>query len=821
MLAAAVFNFDLTNLRNQNAIFTKAYDIIKIQEAWKKIQNSNPVLSGVKIGIIDVDGIDVNHQEFKGEVINGALVGNVDFGNTPLSARIDEGGHGTAVVGIIGANNISFFKTLETNSPQMSGILSGASPQLSYSFEVRKIPSFALLFDQLKAIFQSKLSGSDVINLSIGTVKRSALSQEQIDSRFIDGQANALEFFRDTQIFKLMFNSAPDTLFIVSAGNHKVDASNAAPANLGNLSNVITAGATDLEEERAKFNDFQESNFGNTVTITAPGKNVYVPKPGNDYDKPSEFLGIISGGFSGTSASAPMVTGVAGLLKALEPEYQKHITGLLMSPEKIKEVLVKSADPIQTGETNKRLGSGCYNETTTSTGCRLNAHRAVAWLLPPKPVENLATSNITSSSITLNWTKTSDFDFQNPDFDSYHIFRSTSPNVTTNNILVSTITNSNQVSFTDTNLTPNTAFFYKVFVFDKANLSTPGNEISATTSGISQPSGTWQSVGPMTVARADHTTTLLNDGRVLIAGGFNMDTDFAVLASAEIFNPTTNTFTSISNMTTLRTSYAATLLSDGRVLITGGSSNTAILNSTEIFDPVTNTFSPANNLNSKRFSHTADILPDGRVLIAGGFGGLDSKSTEIFNPQTGTFSPGPDMSAPRGHHVSTRLNDGRILFVNGLNTGSIMSVDIYNPFTNTFTLATSSAETLGLSVNTLPNGKVLILGGKIFNQPSGLAAEIFNPADNSFVEIGPMLRTGAARNSSVLLNDGKVLFVGTASIRSQIFSPETNVFSLTTELNIPRFFRHQLTLLQDGRVLLTGGQLLGSVIISDAEVFKP
>lgn len=128
-LVFAALGFDLTNLRNQNEIFTKAYDIIKIQEAWEEIQQSSrsTSLSGVKIGIIDVDGVDANHEEFMGEIINGSLVGNIDFGDTPLSARVDEGGHGTAVAGIIGANNISFFKTLEADSPQMSGIVSGAS----------------------------------------------------------------------------------------------------------------------------------------------------------------------------------------------------------------------------------------------------------------------------------------------------------------------------------------------------------------------------------------------------------------------------------------------------------------------------------------------------------------------------------------------------------------------------------------------------------------------------------------------------------------------------------------------------------------------
>lgn len=347
--ASAALNFDLVNLRNQNEIFTKAYDIIKTQETWEKIQNpgQSVPLSSIRIGIIDVDGVDVNHQEFSGEAINSSRVGKVDFGNTPVSARIDEGGHGTAVAGIIGANNISFFKTLESNSPQMSGVVGGVSPNLNYTLEARKTGSAALLFDRLKALFQSKLSGTDIINISLGGVKRSALTKEQQDSGFIEGQVNSVDFFIHTQIWKLMFNSAPDTLFVVSAGNHGINTDNATPANLGDLANVVTVSATNLDDERAKFNPFQESNFGGGVSVSAPGKNVYAPKPGNQYDP----------NFSGTSASAPLVTGVAGLLKAISPN---------LTPAQIKQILVETGDHIF---------------TDPPIGPRLNALKAVCELL--------------------------------------------------------------------------------------------------------------------------------------------------------------------------------------------------------------------------------------------------------------------------------------------------------------------------------------------------------------------------------------------------------------------------------------------------------
>ena len=87
--------------------------------------------------------------------------------------------------------------------------------------------------------------------------------------------------------------------------------------------------------------------------------------------------------FTDTSASAPMVTGVAGLIKAIKPE---------LTSAQIKQILIETADPIQTGELNKRIGTGCYSNPNDplNTGCRLNAYKAVCHPLvlncaPPPP----------------------------------------------------------------------------------------------------------------------------------------------------------------------------------------------------------------------------------------------------------------------------------------------------------------------------------------------------------------------------------------------------------------------------------------------------
>ena len=707
--AQLAVKYDLQNLKNQNVHLTRAYDKIGILDAWDKINNlQNLLLTPIVIGIVDT-GTDRAHQEFNNPEVDLGLLRNI------LRDLREPRGHGTQVAGIIGANNVlGSGGILAANSPQMNGILSGVLAEDKYKLEVRSSGSFvtnttSTLEDVYVALKKVAASDAQLINMSFVLERCSDLSF--VVRNFIVekcAKTNQEWTYADAE-FQGVFNSNLTKLFIAAAGNEDANFVFATPAHWSILMpNVISVGASDLVDERANFPfPAAKSNFGVELNISAPGIGVYAPKPGGGYDVPFLDNGVIKGGFSGTSASAPMVTGVAGLIKAIKPN---------LSPADIKSILVRTADPIQTDQ---------------PIGGRLNALKAVC------------------DPLVLNCAPTPP----------------------------------------------------------------------------PQPSNTWQSVGPMTTERADHTATLLNDGRVLIAGGFKgIGTSFTVLDSAEIFNPVINSFASVSNMTTVRAFHTATLLSNGKVLIVGGvgADGSTALNTAEIFDPATNTFSPVGNLNSKRFFHTANLLPDNRVLIAGGFDSLNLKSTEIFDPVANQFSVGPDMNMPRTHHASTSLIDGRIFLVNGLILGSIMSVDIYNPSANIFTSATSSAEQLGLSVNTLLSGKVSILGGKLFNQPNGQTAEIFDPADNSFVEIGPMLISGIARDSAVLLNSGQVLFIGT-NIKAQIFNPQTNEFKLTGDLNTLRFIRHRLTLLQDSRALLTGGQLseISFITTNGAEVYKP
>ncbi len=210
--------------------------------------------------------------------------------------------------------------------------------------------------------------------------------------------------------------------------------------------------------------------------------------------------------------------------------------------------------------------------------------------------------------------------------------------------------------------------------------------------GLAQAPETFSPTGNLTRPRQAHTATLLTNGKVLIAGGFAVATGWPVWASAELYDPSTRTFTATSDMTTPRHNHTATLLPGGKVLITGGTPNspgqptwlTARLRSAELYDPETATFTAVSDMSTARVGHIATLLNNGKVLIAGG--GLAQSgrvSAELYDPTTGTFSDTGEMTEA-GAETATLLPDGRVLVTKGEFLGP-NHAELYDPATGTFT----------------------------------------------------------------------------------------------------------------------------------------
>jgi hypothetical protein len=139
--------------------------------------------------------------------------------------------------------------------------------------------------------------------------------------------------------------------------------------------------------------------------------------------------------------------------------------------------------------------------------------------------------------------------------------------------------------------------------------------------------GTFTATDSMTTARAGHTATLLGSGQVLVVGGNGVSGGtLTLLASAELYDPTVGTFAATGSLTVARYNHTATLLTNGMALIAGGLDVVALA-SAELYDPSAGTFTATGSMVAGRDSHTATLLGNGEVLIAGGNGNAASSTS--------------------------------------------------------------------------------------------------------------------------------------------------------------------------------------------------
>lgn len=281
--------------------------------------------------------------------------------------------------------------------------------------------------------------------------------------------------------------------------------------------------------------------------------------------------------------------------------------------------------------------------------------------------------------------------------------------------------------------------------------------------------GTFIPAPPMQVARAGAAAVGLSNGQVLIVGGFGAyDSTSDPGATAELYNPALLLFTATGAPTVRRNLGAsATLLSNGKVLIAGGSFcywkynlylNCDSVNSAELYDPATGKFTATGNLNTYRAGHAAVRLANGKVLIAGGDSGYPAPaSAELYDPATGSFSPVGAINLPSASTTAALLPDGRVLMVTIYGSAA----GIYDPANGSYSAITGPAAPYGGQAVRLSDGRIF-LAPFTCNRP-----QIYDPATGRFSIVGTNLAQGQASygcgSGATLLPSGDVLLTGGAN----------------------------------------------------------
>lgn len=301
--------------------------------------------------------------------------------------------------------------------------------------------------------------------------------------------------------------------------------------------------------------------------------------------------------------------------------------------------------------------------------------------------------------------------------------------------------------------------------------------------------GLFTTTGSMATSRWSHTAALLPDGKVLVAGGF---TGFvagnaqAVTDTAEVYDPATGTWSPTGSMQTRRALHSTMVLPDGKVLVAGGRTCTGPPPATcdfsfrtataEVYDPATGAWTPTGSMNAPRHTTSAATLPDGRVLVPAGFSAPDAHDTDntadVYDPSAGTWSLTANLNRSRARQGAMSLHDGDVLVGPGSRAtifGPPFSATInsttetYDPASNTWHL-TAGLPLLPGRFNfqqaTLPNGQALIVGG--FGGPAGAeglttTAEVFDPATSTWASAGSTTHLHGTSSSLANTHDAVVL----------------------------------------------------------------
>ncbi len=324
----------------------------------------------------------------------------------------------------------------------------------------------------------------------------------------------------------------------------------------------------------------------------------------------------------------------------------------------------------------------------------------------------------------------------------------------------------------------------------------------------------------MAVGRKWFQAVRLTDGRVLVAGG---TTPTGTTLLSELFDPTSGTWSMTAPMNVRRTFFAAAPLAGARALATGGASTSGTVSSAEIFD--NGSWTNLDNMSVPRQLHSAVTLGDGRVLVAGGRNGsTDSATAEVFNPADRHWAPARAMLEPRSQYPLTLLASGQALAVSGSSGSTYAGSEVYDVATDTWTATAPMASRRNLHTATLlHDGRVLVAGG--YNGTLLRNVELFEPGA-AWTLVTPGLADTRAAHAAALLDNGAVLIAGgcvtgaciSALASTELYDPVANRLTKTTDMTTPRVAFAAVPL-PDGSVLAAAGESTSGTLLASSERF--
>jgi len=261
--------------------------------------------------------------------------------------------------------------------------------------------------------------------------------------------------------------------------------------------------------------------------------------------------------------------------------------------------------------------------------------------------------------------------------------------------------------------------------------------------------------------RASHSAVVLEDGRILVAGG-----SIALVGapSSELVDPARGSVVDAGRLALSRTAHAATRLADGRVLLTGGTGR----DTAELWDPDTRRWRLlASRLQHPRAGHSATLLGDGRVLVvggdAGGFAGY--RFAELWDPRTEAFTPVDAPGAePRMLHAAWRDGTGDVNVAGGERVSAtgvvpLASVWRFEAATARWVAAAglAGARTLAASVQ-IDAQAVLLAGGQTPEDAASARLSTWTPLGGE--RVLPDLPGPRRWHTATRLRDGTVVVLG-------------------------------------------------------------